>query len=130
MGSSPIKIALEVPLSVVVIEVRLLKHSALNGEITMSNTIIMNNSVVSQKELEILNENIDELYHVYVASFHNATVDEPGAYVPIRADGDIMNVVGHLAQTIGARGAKMNWKLLNKKHLQEKISEYLTGETD
>jgi hypothetical protein len=82
--------------------------------------------VVNKKELEILEEEIDELYNVYVAAYHNAMNQHDALAIAVQPEGATFNVVGHLAQAVAVRGARMNWALLTKQQFADKMESQLS----
>jgi hypothetical protein len=84
--------------------------------------------IVNQKELDILSEEIDELYNIYVAAYHNSLNEHDALAIAVHPEGPTFNVVGHLAQALALRGARRNWPLLTKRLFAEKMENQLSGD--
>lgn len=86
--------------------------------------------VVNKKEIEVLEDEIDELYNIYVASYHNALNQHDALAIAVQPEGPTFNVVGHLALALAVRGARMNWALLTKQQFADKMENQLSADED
>lgn len=79
----------------------------------------------NDNNLALLNDQLDEAYHVYVSAYANSMVHN--VICPVAPEGKLFGLVGHLAMAMAARGATHNYALLTKADFHERMTHALTG---
>lgn len=91
------------------------------------------NKIASKKELNTLDENLNDLYRLYIQTYTNVV-----SIISCGSDGPLLHGapnpddqfgVSNLAMAVAIRGANMRWQMLNKKEFAQRMRGLLTGKT-